>query len=290
VLEKLYVKINGVIVKSISTCLSILKVLVKSKFNVTFPEKQQESCIVLGNGPSLTASLQKHPDFLKKHTLLCVNNFSISDQYELLKPTYYVMLDPAFWDEENELIKKTMSAIAQKTDWPLTLLVAMEAKKSALINQLKTVNPNIRIQYYNYTVFTGFESISFWFYKHQLAMPQSQNVIVAALFLALNLNFKKIILLGADHSWHEQLHVNDENVLCIKDQHFYDNLATITYKPFISYRKGETWSIHEVFLFWSKAFYGYQILKKYAVYCNAVIYNASERSFIDAFERIKIKT
>ena len=120
-------------------------------------------------------------------------------------------------------------------------------------------------------------------------MPQSQNVLVASTFLAINTGFKEINIVGADHTWHEHLHVDENNVLTNKQFHFYDNEEKITYVPF---KKGmhlsETFKVHEIFATWSKTFYGYFVLQNYANSRNCKIYNASEITFIDAFERKKI--
>ena len=51
-------------------------------------------------------------------------------------------------------------------------------------------------------------------------MPFSQNVLVAAIYISLNLGYKNIYLLGADHSWAHDVSVNDDNQLCLNDRHF----------------------------------------------------------------------
>ncbi len=119
-------------------------------------------------------------------------------------------------------------------------------------------------------------------------MPQSQNVLVASLFAGINIGFKTIHIVGADHTWHENLHVNEYNQLCIKDEHFYDNGTAISYRPFYTNAKRtSTFTMYEIFTTLAKAFLGYTMIKKYADHRGTTIYNASEISFIDAFERKK---
>ncbi|MGZ4035630.1 MAG: hypothetical protein ACXVDT_14145 [Bacteroidia bacterium] len=254
-----------------------------------FPVADAESCIVLGNGPSLKTSLTKHADLFKQQALFCVNSFSLSDEYTLLQPKYYVILDYSFWMSDGKVILDTVEAMKTKTNWKIKLFIPKMASKSKRFKELCEANKNIELIYFNYTVFKGFPSAAHWFYNKNLAMPQSQNVLVAAIFLAINSNFKRIIVVGADHTWHENMHLDEKNVLNLKHIHFYDNEQKTTHIPF---KKGEhleeTFKVHEIFATWAKTFYGYIALENYSKYKNCKILNASEVTFIDAFERIKL--
>jgi hypothetical protein len=287
--EKSYKEASGFLNQFTNTCISILKVLLRSKFFLKLPEADQKSCVILGNGPSLKTSINNHETFLKSHSLFCVNSFAMSEAYTEFKPQQYVILDNSFWESDGKIILDTLDALNTKTTWPLKLYLPSIAAGSSKFNTLAKKNPNIQIHYYNYTVFKGFTGISNWFFSKNLGMPQSQNVLVASIFIAINSGFKEIFLVGADHTWHENLHVDEKNVLCLKDVHFYDNEIKTNYVPF---KKGmdlkETFKVHEIFATWSKTFYGYIILEKYAAYKKCKIYNTSEVTFIDAFERKKL--
>jgi hypothetical protein len=289
-LEKIYTSFTAFVSNCANTFISFLKVMLLSRLNVRLPQSTGHTCILLGNGPSLNQSLQKHRDFFRRHTLICVNRFCLSEEYTLLKPAYCVMLDPGFWlNEEDEGIKRTLTLLIERTTWDLQLLLPQNAKGSAFIKKIEKHNPRIIISYFNYTVFKGFTGIAHYAYKKNWGMPQSQNVMVAAIFLAINMHFKTIYIVGADHSWHQDLYVNDQNQLCIKDVHFYANQQNGTPRLFHKdAQHRETFTMYEVFQAFGKAFYGYQLLRAYADFCNATIYNASEVSFIDAFERKQI--
>lgn len=276
--------------KLINTFLSIVKIVLRSKFNSKLPEAKEISCVVLGNGPSLKQSLEKHVDFIKQHAIICVNSFSLANEFEELKPSRYVLLDSGFWLSDKDFVWDVLNAIKSKTIWELVLLIpqmAMPYKERFEV--LKNENPNIHIHYFNYTVFKGFEKIGYFLYSKNLAMPQSQNVLVASLFLAINTHFKKIYIFGSDHTWHENLHVDENNVLSTKHIHFYNHSEQVSYVPFY---KGahlkETFSVHEIFYTWAKVFYGYFAINSYAKYKNCEIVNVSEVSFIDAFKRLKL--
>lgn len=271
----------------VNTFLSLIKILIKSKFTTTLPKAETDTCIVLGNGPSLKKSLVQYQDVLTKLDLLCVNNFSITQEYELLKPKYYVLLDPAYFAKTPlKVVEDCFNNIKTKTSWELILLVPTQAKQSPLLQQLCLDNTHVKLICYNYVPFKGFNNIGHYLFKKRLAMPQSQNVLVASLFLGINLGFKKIYLLGADHTWHVNLHVNEKNELCLKDEHFYQkengNDTIILYKE---NSKTETVKLHEAFLSCGKAFEGHYNVNKYAILRNVNIYNSSDVSFIDAYVR-----
>lgn len=287
--EKTYKSFSAFITNCVNTFISLLKVLIKSRFGLKLPRAVSDSCIVLGNGPSLNRSLKNHPDFFKKHPIVCVNNFSVSEKYEQLQPAYYIMLDPLFWLGDTEIVKKTLESLTKKTTWKLNLLLPQNASNSVkFMTEIKR-NSNIAVSFFNYTVFKGFEGIGNYLFRKNLATVQSQNVIVTSLFISINLGFKSVYLLGADHNWHENLHLNENNQLCLKDVHFYDNAEQVKYRLFYKDEKQhETFRMHEIMIALGKAFYGYEIVKRYADRCNATVYNASEISFIDAFKRIKL--
>ncbi len=287
--EKSYKETSGFISQLANTSISILKVLIQSKFSNESSNESGKTCIVLGNGPSLKTSLTNHKDFFKKHSLFCVNSFSMSDEYIELKPQYYVILDYSFWKSDEKIILDTLEAIKTKTTWPIKFLVPQMSAGSKRFEDLSNANTNIQLQYFNYTVFKGFPEIAHWFYSKDLAMPQSQNVLVATIFLAMNCNFKEVYLVGADHTWHENLHLDENNLLSLRHIHFYDDVEKTTFIPF---KKGvhvnETFKVHEIFAAWAKVFYGYIALENYSNYKNCKIYNASEVTFVDAFERKKL--
>lgn len=288
--EKTYKGITGFVNNAVNTCLSVMKILFQSKFGTNMPKATENACVVLANGPSLKTSLQEHPDFFRKHPLVVVNTFSITATYTELKPEYYVILDPFFWKGSTEVIKNTIRALEEKTTWDMVLLVPQHALKTSIFTDLQKKNPRIKVHRFNYTVYKGFESVGHWFYRKNLAMPQSHNVSIASLFLSVNMGFKEVFLVGADHTWHENLHVNQENILCTKDIHFYDNAPVTTYKPFLKEgRPNETQKTYEFFWIWSRTFLGYFQVDAYAKYHHCKIWNASAVSFIDAFERYKIR-
>jgi hypothetical protein len=287
-LEYFYKKTGSLLSRTLNTVTSFAKILIQSKLNLkSHQPANTNKCIILGNGPSLATSLEVYNSKFADYTLLCVNLFALNKEYELLKPKFYVMHDPALWKSEGDLTKRIATAIKEKTSWPIKIFFPFKSRNSKFIQDLNS--EHVEVVYYNYTIFKGFNAISNYVFKRNLAMPQSQNVLVACLYLCINMGFKETYLLGADHTWHENLMVDENNVLCITDVHFYDRDQKINARPFYKglYTK-ETFSVAEIFENWTKVFKGYEAISKYAAFRKVKIFNASHVSFIDAFERREI--
>jgi hypothetical protein len=286
--EKAYKATSAFLFDLLNTFLSALKIVVQSRRTGRFPAPAGETCVVLGNGPSLKTSLKKNPGHFRNKSLLCVNTLCFSPEYEILKPSYCIMLDPGIWLSDGEFVHNLKNTLVQKTSWSLTVFLPWQAKKSALIRSIEE-NKHIKICYFNYVVYRGFARIGHFFYRHKLATPQSQNVLVAALAMAVNLGYKRIELFGADHDWHKNLHVGDDNIVTIRQVHFYENEEHIKYLPFYKgMHRNDTFRMDEAFHSWSLVFAGYRRVNEYAKSVNCAIYNGSETSFVDAFERFKI--
>jgi len=273
---------------TINTLVSLLKVVVLSRRAPQLPRAVDGKCIVLGNGPGLRKALDTHPDYFRQGSLIAVNGFALSDDFIRLQPRYYVLLDPGVWKANVAWVDSMVSAIAEKTSWELHLMIPSEAKGSRQVAMLRE-NPNIRVHFLNYVVYKGWNSIGYFLWKKNIAMPQCQNVLVAALFLSINIGYKQIELAGADHNWHESLAVNDENVVCLKQVHFYDQREEISYKPFYkTAATKETFRMDEAFHAWARVFHGYWRMRDYATHRGTHISNISNPSFVDAFERKKL--
>ncbi len=281
----------------IDTVLSLLKVLIKSRFSVEIPAPQRPTCSILGNGPSLRQSLDNDLAFIRETETICVNNFASSPEYAQLQPMNYALLDPAFflYNEQNDSrkdVEKTIRCLINLTVWPLNLFVPQSARGSYLVNQLTgkqagSWHPQVRVIYFNYTVVRGYTWFRHFIFRKGWGMPQSQNILAASLYLAITRRFKTVYLFGADHSWHEEIRISDTNEMLMKQEHFYDKPGAVAYIPVYDVVKKETSRMSAQFASLSKAFYSYEVLRDYAASLNVQVLNASAKSYVDAFKRIK---
>lgn len=274
-----------------ASLVSLLKVAVRGRFATRLPARQLPVCSVLGNGPSLNQSLAEQVDAIKQTEIVCVNNFAHADAFGKLRPHNYVISDPNYFlfseqTTDRPDIRQTLSVFLNGVDWPMTLYVPHFARNSYLLRTIEQGNASISIVYFNYTVVRGFRWLVYRLYASGLGMPQAQTVIIAALTLMINRKFDQIYLYGADTSWHEEIRLNDQNQLLIKQVHFYDTPKDLTHQPVYSdAQRQRTFSMASQFLSLHKVFQGYEVLRDYADYRLVKILNASAKSYIDAFER-----
>lgn len=281
------------LIEFIQSILSLLKILILSKFKIQLPLiNSYDDCVILANGPSLNESLKNELSIILTRKKFCVNHFVFSDQYNVIKPDYYVLAAPEFWIEKPtewhiQMRNKVQSDLVQKTEWNMILFLPHKAKRNKLWNNLELKNSKIRTVYFNTTPVEGLKSINHLLFNLNLGMPRPHNVLVPTLFLALKMGFKNVILFGADHSWHEEIRIDEANQLTINHEHFYDKSKQIMpmYKL-----DGKEYFLHDVFRKLHLAFKGYFILKEYADYLGTKILNASKKSYIDAFEKIKLSS
>jgi len=234
---------------------------------------------ILGNGPSLKNDYSAFLSSLSvSDSVMVVNLFAITALYEELKPQYYIVADPSFFaGEKNE----TVSALISKTEWDLQLFVPYAARKSPLICSIKE-NKFIHVNYLlNSPIVDGCACMNHFLYKHDMANPPYRNVLIAAIFYCIKMSFSRIIIWGADHSWHEDFIVGTDNIVYIDDKHFYGENKKFAHLN----RYGNHIKMHEEFISIARALKVYHSLERFSQVYHCKIVNRSSKTFIDAFSR-----
>jgi hypothetical protein len=275
-----------------NSSLSLIKVLLSSKFKSISKNQTNNRLLIIANGPSINNELSNsaNMDGINSMDTMCVNFFHKSDFYLQIKPKYYIIAAPELWlDEVEEIFEKNRLALFkdlnEKTTWKMTLLVPFQAKKYDFWIKTVSSNENITIEYYNLTAIEGFRGISTAIYNQNLGMPRSHNIVGYALMISIWKNYKSIGIMGVEHSWTKTLFVTKENEALLAQPHFY-NLNAKAEKM----AKGgkDKRKLHEILEKFYLAFKSYFEIKEYANKHNAKIYNLTEDSFIDAFERSNV--
>lgn len=274
----------------IHSCLSLIRLLIFNKpFHKTRPVKRRNNqCIILGNGPSLSSSLQVNAENLNEFDLIAVNFMGSTHVYEAYKPSVYILCDPAFWSETaNESLRKKVSDLIERiqrvTTWSIELYFPLQARKNHELIKKLQINPHIQTRYFNTTPVEGWRWFCNRIYNKQWGMPRPRNVIIAALMLAIYSQYQKIFLFGAENDWLRTLRIDNDNLLTNEFRHFYTQTPAATSTPSRKIKKNEY--LHEVLSSLYIVFRNYVIIEQYAHKKGIKIYNCTPESYIDAFER-----
>ena len=250
-------------------------------------KKTTDTIIVIGNGPSLKEQLESSLDFLSSNTCICVNSFVLTEFYTEIKPRIYILIDPCYFivsnDQENENFS-VFNNLYTKTTWNIDLVVNSKYRNNDRILSLIR-NPNINVLFINqddHALYKSKKEQFILFDMNKIGVP-AQTVLNTAIYLGIFWKYKSIILIGADTSWHEDVRVDQKtNQVYFEDKHFYSQKRKILY---LDLKETIPKKFHEELQNICDALKSYWLLREYAEYNSVSVFNASGKSWIDAFER-----
>ncbi len=257
-----------------------LRILLFSNFNfrkeISIIKKQSVKIRILGNGNSLVKG-----DFIdRQYDYMVVNRYYLSESYYEVKPLYYVIADPYFFTTEEGIAQ--IEKIISVTKWQMFLLLPYSKGKNIFLKESE--NDYVKIIFYNTSNFKGFNGLRTFFYNKMLAMPITQNVLVASIMLSIWLKYNTIELYGVEHSWLESLSVDKNNNILLENKHFYDK-KEVKREEFKKWN-GDKYKLHEVLYDFGRMFESYWEISDYIRNKNIEIINKSPNSFIDAFKKV----
>lgn len=271
-------------VKFMQSCISVISVCLLSSLRVARRLKHVEvgelsaKAFVLANGSSLKEILENEQlgKEICENDSIVMNYFAISDYFTLVRPKFYVLMDPVFFEEKNiqDNIKvKQMFEALNKLDWDMKLYIVNtpSAKKA----RKYITNDYVEIVLFNGTRARGGIRLQNFFYRHNLGIPSSRNVIIPAMMILINAGYKKIYLYGAEFSWTKSIDVNPQNnKVFLNDGHFYQS------QDVVYYEKGwYKWYLENIV----EMLDGVYQVAEYAKAMHVVVINRTKSSFIDAF-------
>ncbi len=269
------------------------RLALRNSTTIKYNAKHGKTIVIIGNGPSMKQSFENALSFLREHECMVVNHFADSPYFMQIKPSSYVVVDPAFSEDPDKLsefvknkVTKTVGHLTNDVDWELSLYLPGTFRNSFFVERLKT-NKHISIVYFNNNGRTLEKMKTFYFYllNRDMIAPLGQTVLNSCLSLSITMGYSNIFIVGADTSWHEDYWMDQEtNDLYIIDKHFYGDVKRRCRID----ATDEPTRIHEELYFDSIALKNYWILAEYANYNHVKVYNASSYSWIDAFERKKL--
>ncbi|MCB2194269.1 MAG: hypothetical protein KQH79_00320 [Bacteroidetes bacterium] len=252
--------------------------------------KVNKDCLILGNGPSLKLFLENNYDDTRGKDVVAVNFFWKSEYFTKLKPRHYLINSLNYWNRSYSDFNasgrnETFKQLAAQVTWKMYLLVPAFAKKKKEWKKEIGINKNIKVIYFNQTPIEGFKWFKNILLNFNFGMPRPHNVLIPALKNMIDFKYKNIYLVGADHSWLSEINVTEDNVVLLRQIHFYDKKVKPDIMP--DGRDGIK-PLHDVLLKFAYSFRGYHELKAYANWKKVSVYNATKGSLIDAFERIDL--
>lgn len=266
---------------SVDSAASLLKVALMSRQASAGGAAKGKSIVILGNGPSLRETIDRHLGWLEQHELMAVNFAANTPELQRLRPGYYILADGHFFsgvttDPNVELLWRRLG----ETSWPMTLFVPSKYRR--LVAPLVDGKSNLSLKYFNLTPVEGLKGISHILFRLGLGMPRPRNVMIPAIMTAIREGFDTIYLAGADHSWSRTLWVDDENRVVSVQPHFYkDNESE--HKRVTSEYAG--YHLHDILNSLTIAFRSYFQVADWARSRNVDVINITPGSMIDAFPR-----
>lgn len=279
-------KIQTLISKTWQTALSIIKIILLSRPCSTPPQASEgDELVILGNGPSLNDTMERQTSFLKSRHLLAVNFAANTPIFTELKPCFYMLTDPVFFNRmELDNVQTLWRNFAEKVDWDMTLFIPTKVKRKGKWYKNVTTNSHISICTYNMTPVEGLNWFENFIYSHGMGMPRPRNVLIPSIMQGIAMQYKTIYLAGADHSWLKTLSVDDENRVVSIQPHFYKEDKKEEERIKVDYMKIK---LHEVLESMYIAFRTYHTIRRYADHRGTNIINITPDSYIDAFPKAK---
>lgn len=274
--------------------ISLLRILLRFRFSNALKQHRVSGgdLLILGNGPSLGDTLADRPNFTMGPDCMAVNQMVLTGDFEQWKPSSYVLLDIGFFKDATiprvrEITDQLIAAFLKKTTWPIRLFLPAEGRGSRLHREISAKQPLIKCVFFNRTNVEGLPFFTHWAYRRNLGMPKPQNVLVACLMIGICLGYDRLILVGADHSWLENIRIDENNRLISLEKHFYDPNNKGKPTPKEHPDTLQPLFLHDYLKDLSRTFSSYHDIRRFGEQQFVQILNGSKVSYIDAFDRLR---
>ncbi len=267
---------------------TLVKVALQAKYcpivrNGADASRGDRPLYIMGNGPSLRTNLDNNLELLERSDTLAVNFAANTPEFRILRPKYYVLADPHFFRNVSDKNVAALSESLKAVDWRMTLFVPAKSRRSVarMID-----NPMVSVEGFNFLAAEGWKWLEQFMFRLRLGMPRPRNVLIPSIMIGIWLGYKKIYILGADHSWLKTLDVDSDNRVVSVQPHFYKEDSHEVERINRTYLDLK---LHQVLESMTIAFASYHKINAYASRCGITIINATPGSFIDAFPRGSIE-
>lgn len=257
--------------------------------NFVKKQEQTKDLMVLVNGPTLKQDFPRiieDKEYLQ-YDLITVNFMVNDERFFTIKPKYHVISDYTLFhnsqgNEEN--VKVFFENINTRVDWPLVVFITYSLwKDKTWIKRFQSKNITL-VPFHSIETPDNLR-VSYWLSKLGWLGANYGSVLHHAIYLGIQVGYKKEFVYGADHTFFDGLCVDEENRVCRKITHFYDNSTEI--KPIYHIYTGEKkpYKMSYFMSEYKRVFMGHDILRFIADKNNVKIINKTPISLIDSYER-----
>lgn len=251
-------------------------------------EAKSGELVILANGPSLKVDLTQIIDKTKqdKSDIMAINYFAFDDSFYQLKPKHYCLIDVMFFKKSTreEDASKLFEILNNKVDWELTLYIPIYYSRYFKAFS-KINNNNINVVIVNNWKYMGFEKFRNTYYKWGVACPELFTVATMAIYVGVMAKYEKIRLYGFDHTFFDNIQINQENQLSSVYNHFYKEDGRAKLEPIRKIESGEIWKVSDYVLEKGLLFKSHDQLSSFANYMNVSVLNCTKNSMIDSYKR-----
>ena len=276
--------------------LIIIITIIKSKIKqftipikISFKNKKNKKCFLLGNGPSLNTDINEINNLNDNSTdIYAVNYFGRSRFFNKLKPNYYFFSDKMFWSKDLiEKVKKDnedIFNILRNVNWKITIICPKEGYdfiKNQIFENKNLSFYVVPIRYSNLLT----EKLTYLSIKNRFFSIPNVNSVITLLWMSIFSRYKKITLYGCDFSAFKTLMVDQKtNEIIVSTKHFYGNSSAEKNagKKYLG-QKDKPLSVRLFQV--HRAFRQLDILAKVSRELSVEVINGSSFSFIDSFPR-----
>lgn len=141
-------KISNVMSRAAASTASLAKVALLSRRPTAENGSESGEIVVLGNGPSLRDTIDRHGDWLSHRQLMAVNFAANAPDFRQLRPGRYILADPHFFEgtATDPNVASLWKAL-RNADWPINLYVP--APRAGLARQLAEGSECLSVKTFN---------------------------------------------------------------------------------------------------------------------------------------------
>lgn len=280
IVRSLYYKLNNILQ---STLFRYLRFVEYRKFGkYEFPYKKGEGSKkihILCTGPSMkkdVAILLKDRKF-NEEDKLCVNFFLYDKSIFDIKPSVYCFAHMMFFTSHKNFLEELNKLV----DWDMKLFFPLYGVKELTLIKCIITNPRITLCPISCLTYRGDEAKRYDSWKKGESVPSYVNISIMAEYIAINMGYTDIRLYGVEHTFFDDMTVDDDNQLCQIFHHMYGDEKTCVTGFYGEKLHIKDW-IYDKYL----TFLEHERMREYADYLGVRIINCTRNSLIDAYVRI----